>query len=142
MDFAGVTWRWHPCDEAQALDPLIAAKMGVEATPAYHGTAYVVFEELPLERYANGLPQLCFEVFRPLAEPDTAEGLVRAVTLIPPSGEFVYATQAIPVRGPTSRLSDARRRSSLSPWTLRLARGGEAAMTTEARSEGASPNVR
>ena len=34
-------------------------------------------------------------MFRPLADPDTAEGLVRAVTLIPASGEFAYATQAI-----------------------------------------------
>ena len=95
MDLAGVTWRWHPGDEAQEPDPLIAALMGADATPAYRGTAYVVFEELPLERYGNRLPQLSFEVFRPLAEPDTAEGLVRAVTLIPASGEFAYATQAI-----------------------------------------------
>ena len=95
MDLAGVTWRWHPGDETQEPDPLITALMGAGATPAYRGTAYFVFEELPLERYGNRLPQLSFEVFRPLAEPDVAEGLVRAVTLIPASGEFAYATQAI-----------------------------------------------
>jgi hypothetical protein len=95
MDLAGVTWRWHTGDETQEPDPLITALMGAGATPAYRGTAYVVFEELPLERYGNRLPQLSFEVFRPLAEPDTAEGLVWAVTLIPASGEFAYATQAI-----------------------------------------------
>jgi hypothetical protein len=44
--------------------------------------------------YGNRLPQLSFEVFRPLADPDTAEGLTRAVTMIPASGEFTYATQA------------------------------------------------
>ncbi|MCB1376245.1 MAG: host specificity protein, partial [Rhodobacteraceae bacterium] len=43
----------------------------------------------------NRLPQLSVEVFRPLADPDTAEGLTRAVTMIPASGEFTYATQAI-----------------------------------------------
>ncbi|WP_374292981.1 baseplate multidomain protein megatron [Paenirhodobacter enshiensis] len=95
MDLSGVTWRWYPGDEAQAADPFIAAKMGAANTPAYRGTAYVVFEELPLSSYGNRLPQLSCEVFRPLADPDTAEGLTRAVTLIPASGEFTYATQAI-----------------------------------------------
>ena len=95
MDMTGVTWRWYPGDEAQTADPFIAAKMGAANTPAYRGTAYVVFEELPLSSYGNRLPQLSFEVFRPLADSDTAEGLTRAVTLIPASGEFTYATQAI-----------------------------------------------
>ena len=85
MDLAGVTWRWHPGDETQEPDPLITALMGAGATPAYRGTAFVVFEELPLEHYGNRLPQLSFEVFRPLADSDVAEGLVRAVTLIPAS---------------------------------------------------------
>ena len=95
MDLAGVTWRWYPGDEAQDADPLIANTMGAEPTPAYRGTAYVVFEELALDRYGNRLPQLSFEVFRPIADPDTAEGCVEAVTLIPASGEFTYATQPI-----------------------------------------------
>ncbi|RBI83519.1 hypothetical protein DRV85_15820 [Rhodosalinus halophilus] len=95
LDTAGVTWRWYPGDEAQTADPFIAAKMGAANTPAYRGTAYVVFEELPLGNYGNRLPQLSFEVFRPLADPDTAEGLTRAVTMIPASGEFTYATTGI-----------------------------------------------
>jgi GTA TIM-barrel-like domain/Putative phage tail protein len=95
MDITGVTWRWYPGDEVQGADPFIKAKMGANRTPAYRGTAYVVFEELPLADYGNRLPQLSFEVFRPLADPDTAEGLVKAVTLIPASGEFAYATRAI-----------------------------------------------
>ena len=48
MDLTGVTWRWYPGDEAQSADPFIKAKMGAGKTPAYRGTAYVVFEELPL----------------------------------------------------------------------------------------------
>jgi predicted secreted protein len=95
MDLSGVTWRWYPGDEAQTADPFIAARMGAASTPAYRGTAYVVFEELALSTYGNRLPQLSFEVFRPLADADTAEGLTRAVTMIPASGEFTYATQAI-----------------------------------------------
>ncbi|GAA0306579.1 baseplate multidomain protein megatron [Rhodovulum strictum] len=95
LDMSGITMRWYPGDEAQAADPFITAKMGAANTPAYRGTAYVVFEELPLSDFGNRIPQLSFEVFRPLADPDTAEGLTRAVTMIPASGEFTYATQAI-----------------------------------------------
>ena len=73
----------------------IAAKMGAANTPAYRGTAYVVFEELPLERFGNRLPQLSFEVFRPILDGESAESLVRAVTLIPASGEFAYATDVV-----------------------------------------------
>jgi len=95
MDMTGVTWRWYPGDEAQTADPFISAKMGAANAPAYRGMAYVVFEELDLSPFGNRLPQISFEVFRPLADPDTAEGLVKAVTLIPASGEFTYATDAI-----------------------------------------------
>jgi hypothetical protein len=95
MDMSGVVWRWYPGSDTQGPDPLIAARMGAAVTPAYRGTAYVVFEDLALERYGNRLPQLSFEVFRPLAEADTAEGLVGAVTLIPASGEAAYATSLI-----------------------------------------------
>ena len=95
MDMEGVVWRWYPGNEAQQPDTFIASKMGADATPAYRGTAYVVFEELPLEKFGNRLPQLSFEVFRPIADPDTAEGMTKAVTVIPASGEFTYATQII-----------------------------------------------
>ena len=95
MDLSGVTWRWYPGSETQTANPFIAARMGAASTPAYRGTAYVVFEELALSSYGNRLPQLSFEVFRPLADPDTAEGLVKAVTMIPASGEFTYATEGI-----------------------------------------------
>ncbi|GLS79511.1 hypothetical protein GCM10007893_02850 [Paracoccus marinus] len=95
VDLSEATWRWYPGSEAQAPDPFIAAKMGVGNTPAYRGTAYVVFEELPLARFGNRLPQLSFEVFRPLDDADTAEGLVPAVTVIPASGEWSYATQIV-----------------------------------------------
>jgi hypothetical protein len=96
LDMTGVTWRWYPGDEVQTPDPFISAKMGLSGTPAYRGTAYVVLEELDLTPFGNRLPQISFEVFRPLADPDTAEGLVKAVTLIPASGEFAYAT--VPVK--------------------------------------------
>ncbi|SNR45089.1 baseplate multidomain protein megatron [Puniceibacterium sediminis] len=95
LDTAGISWRWYPGDEGQTADPFISAKMGAANTPAHRGTAYVVFEDLPLGNYGNRIPQLSFEVFRPLADPDTAEGLTQAITMIPASGEFAYATQGI-----------------------------------------------
>ena len=95
MDLTGVTWRWYPGDEVQAPDPFILAKMIAANSPAYRGTAYVVFEDLNLGAFRNRLPQISFEVFRPLPDSDTAEGLVKAVTMIPASGEFTYATAPV-----------------------------------------------
>jgi hypothetical protein len=95
MNLDGVTMRVHLGGEDQDADPFIAAKMGAASTPAYSGTAYVVFEELPLERFGNRLPQLSVEVFRPIVDGESAESLVRAVTLIPASGEFAYATDVV-----------------------------------------------
>ncbi len=95
MNLDGVTMRVHLGGEDQEPDPFIAAKTGVANTPAYRGTAYVVFEDLPLARFGNRLPQLSFEVFRPIVDGESAESLVRAVTLIPASGEFAYATDVV-----------------------------------------------
>jgi len=95
LDLSGVTWRFYKGNETQMPDPFIEARMGAGFAPAYRGTAYVMFEELPLEQFGNRIPQLSFEVFRPIVELDTAEGMVRAVTLIPGTGEFIYATEAI-----------------------------------------------
>lgn len=95
MDLTGVTWRLHRGTEVQGADPAIVDAMGEDATPAYRGTAYVVFDDLPVTEYGNRIPQITFEVFRPLADADVAEGLVPAVTLIPATGEFIYATEEV-----------------------------------------------
>jgi hypothetical protein len=55
------TIRTHVGDEAQPVDPLIAAAEG-GAAPAYRGRASVVFEDLPLGDYGNRIPNLTFEV--------------------------------------------------------------------------------
>ncbi|MBN9568972.1 MAG: glycoside hydrolase TIM-barrel-like domain-containing protein [Alphaproteobacteria bacterium] len=94
MNLEGVDWRWYAGDESQAPDPYIAARTGNE-TPGYRGTAYLVFEDILLERFGNRIPQLNVEVFRALDEADTAEGATKAVTIIPGTGEFVYATEKV-----------------------------------------------
>ncbi|WP_028714363.1 glycoside hydrolase TIM-barrel-like domain-containing protein [Paracoccus sp. J55] len=95
LDMSNITMRVYRGTESQEQDPLIAAIMGADATPAYRGTAYAVFEDLLLTDFGNRIPQITFEVFRPLTDSDTAEGLVKAVTLIPATGEFAYSTQIV-----------------------------------------------
>lgn len=52
--------RVYAGDETQVQDPLILAIEG--DAPAYRGVAYVVFENLQLARFNNGIPNLEFEV--------------------------------------------------------------------------------
>ncbi|HXG79706.1 MAG TPA: glycoside hydrolase/phage tail family protein [Methyloceanibacter sp.] len=85
---AKFTIRIYRGSEDQIADSLIAAKEGgLDRAPAYRGTAYAVFDDLPLARFGNRLPQFHFEVFRAV---DEFEPLVRAVTMIPAAGEFIY----------------------------------------------------
>ncbi|WP_269516052.1 baseplate multidomain protein megatron [Brevundimonas subvibrioides] len=92
MDQTGVAMRVYRGSEDQTPDPLIEAVEG--AAPAYRGTAYVVFEDLPLGPYGDRMPQLSFEVFR-RPEGDGLETMLEGVCLIPGAGEFVLATQAV-----------------------------------------------
>ncbi len=85
MDLSQVTWRLYRGTEDQQPDPLIAGVQGMDAAPAYRGLAYVVFERLPLERYGNRIPQLSFEVVRPV---DDVLSMLPGVCIIPGSGEF------------------------------------------------------
>jgi hypothetical protein len=55
-------FRLHTGDESQAVDPLIAAAEGIDATPAHRGLAYAVFEDLQLADYGNRIPSLSFEI--------------------------------------------------------------------------------
>ena len=89
LSLANITWRLHRGGEDQMPDPLIEALMG--DVPAWRGTACIVFEDLNITPFGNRIPQLSFEVFRTL---DAVEELVRAVTVIPGAGEFVYDTES------------------------------------------------
>ena len=98
LDLLGVTCRIYNGGEAQDPDPLIVAKEGAGNAPAYRGLAYVVFERLPLGHFGNRIPQLSFEVVRPVGQ---LEQQVRAVTLIPGATEFGYEpATVVQVMGP------------------------------------------
>jgi len=90
LDLSGLTVRAYTGDEIQTPDPLIVAKEG--DAPAYRGLAYVVFERLPLANFGNRIPQMSFEVLRPVGR---LEQMVRAVTLIPGATEFGYEPKTV-----------------------------------------------
>jgi hypothetical protein len=79
-------------DVDQAADPLIVAKQGAGQAPAYRGLAYVVFERLPVAQFGNRIPQLSFEILRPVGQ---LEQQIRAVTLIPGATEFGYEPSTV-----------------------------------------------
>ncbi len=104
MDLSGVTMRVHRGGAGQTPDPLIEAVEG--AAPAYRGTAYAVFEDLPLGPYGNRPPQLAFEVFRRArGTEERLEDRLEGVCLIPGAGEFVLATEAVTRRVGLTRTS-------------------------------------
>jgi len=92
VDQTTLTFRVYRGSEDQAADPLIIAKEGADFAPAYRGLAYVVFEMLPLTDFGNRIPQLTFEVVRPV---QGLANMIQAVNLIPGASEFVYAQGTI-----------------------------------------------
>lgn len=85
IDRNGVEIRVYRGTADQPVDPLIEAKQGQGNAPAYRGLAYVVFDHLPLAEYGNRLPQLQFEVLRPVG---TLVEQVHAACLIPGATEY------------------------------------------------------
>ncbi|NOZ33042.1 MAG: host specificity protein, partial [Alphaproteobacteria bacterium] len=97
----------------QMPDPKIEAVEGVGSSPAYRGTAYVVLEDLDLGPFGNRVPQFSFEVMRPEQEDGVtvatgpANG-IRAVALIPGTGEYGLATSPVyfePVPGQSTAVN-------------------------------------
>ncbi|MEQ9315140.1 MAG: glycoside hydrolase TIM-barrel-like domain-containing protein, partial [Henriciella sp.] len=95
LDLSALNWRLYKGDEAQLPDPLIEAIEGAGNAPAYRGTAYIVFEDLPLDAFGNRLPQLSFEVVRAGVASEGLRSVVQGVNIIPASGEFVYGTSVV-----------------------------------------------
>lgn len=92
LDLSRLTYRLYTGSETQAPDSLIQARLGAGAAPAFRGTSYVVFQDLALADFGNRIPQLSFEVYRPV---ESFAQDIRGVVLIPGSGEFVYATTPV-----------------------------------------------
>ncbi|HWL57411.1 MAG TPA: glycoside hydrolase/phage tail family protein [Paracoccus sp. (in: a-proteobacteria)] len=80
--------------EEQLPDPAIVAEEGEDA-PAYRGLAYVVLENLALDRWGNRVPQLTFEVTRRASSGRGLSRQVKAVAMIPGTGEYSLATTPV-----------------------------------------------
>lgn len=54
--------RFYPGTETQDRDPLIEAVEGTDATPAYRGQCYIVFDNLQLADFGNRIPNITVEL--------------------------------------------------------------------------------
>jgi hypothetical protein len=61
----GKNMRIYEGTETQTPDPRMEAwcedRYGADSCPAYRGSAYIVFEEIPLEKFGNRIPQISVE---------------------------------------------------------------------------------
>ena len=114
VDLTLLNVRVYTGDETQTADPLIIAKEGL--APAYRGMAYVVFELMPLANFGNRIPQLNFEVVRPISG---LGAMIQAVDLIPGASEFAYSPLAFTSSlGAGSSVSENRHQlQRVSDWT-------------------------
>lgn len=55
-------FRSHDGASGQAVDPLIAAAVGLDQAPAFGEIAYALFEDLQLADFGNRIPSLTFEI--------------------------------------------------------------------------------
>lgn len=58
----GLNWRFYGGDETQLPDALIEATVGVDEAPAHRGLCYIVFEDVPLDRFGGRIPQVTVEL--------------------------------------------------------------------------------
>ncbi|MCQ8184245.1 baseplate multidomain protein megatron [Parvularcula maris] len=95
ISLADIDYRLYHGTEEQQPDDLITLTEGT--APAYKGIAYIVFERLDLAPFGNRVPQLNFEVVCPLETDDPAsmENAIRAVTIIPGSGEGALSQEPL-----------------------------------------------
>jgi hypothetical protein len=93
INLGAYKFRLYLGTEEQMPDPLIIANIGEQA-PAFRGLSYIIFEDLPLADFDNSIPNFSFEVIRKANIPinPSVEDLVKSMTMIPGSGEFVYDT--------------------------------------------------
>jgi len=120
IDLERFTTRLYQGTEDQEPDSLIVAKEGADNAPAYRGLAYIVFERLPLADFGNRLPQLSFEVVKPVA--GGAADKVTGLVIIPGATEFGYDTTCVTRNAGAGQTAseNAHISSERSDWSLSL----------------------
>lgn len=94
LDLSKHDWEFYPGGPNQLPDDYIESIEGVGNTPAYRGLCYIVFKDMDLSSFGDRMPNISAELTRPVPQSDplALENTLRAVTLIPASGEFAYGT--------------------------------------------------
>lgn len=87
LDSAGLHMSLYKGTPSQMPDPLILRDKGEAQTPAFRGLGYLVLRDFDVTRFGNRVPQLSFEVFRPIAR---KRAPYQAVCLLPGATEFGY----------------------------------------------------
>ncbi|WBC28296.1 tail protein [Desulfofustis phage LS06-2018-MD02] len=92
IDLSQYTYRIYKGTETQTPDSYIEQKEGEGNVPAYRGLAYVVFEDIQINKFGNRIPQMTFEVTRRVtrSDNDAVGDLVTGICLIPGTIEFGY----------------------------------------------------
>lgn len=80
--------RVYTGSESQVADSLLESYLGAGNVPAHRGLAYVVFENLQLEKFGNRIPNFSFEVI--------TSGAVTQPTYTHISDQFVYSMMPHP----------------------------------------------
>ena len=119
IDLTTLTMRVYTGSETQTADPLIVAKEGADYAPAYRGLAYAVFELMPIADFGNRIPQVTFEVIKPVAG---LAQMVKAINLIPGAGEFVYSMASVTTQASDGVSVNANRHqfAAGSDWTASM----------------------
>ena len=62
VQLPGLVWRFYPGSDTQLPDPLIEAAVGAADAPAHRDCCYIVFENMPLDRFGGRIPQVTVEL--------------------------------------------------------------------------------
>lgn len=85
----GLSWRFYSGSETQLPDALIEATEGAGNAPAYRGLAYIVFEDVPIEKFGRRMPQVSVEVAA-----DSTRSFPQVSSTPPPVIEFASSPSA------------------------------------------------
>lgn len=97
LDLEGYTYRIYKGTQSQSPDSLMEQKDGSGNIPGYRGLAYIVFEDMQINKFGNRIPQLSFEVTRRItrSDDDAVHDLITGIDLIPGTTEFGYDPNVI-----------------------------------------------
>ena len=97
IDLSEYTYRIYQGTETQNPDSLIETKEGAGNVPGYRGLAYIIFEDMLTNKFGNRIPQMQFEVTRPIrrSDSDAVGDIITGIDLIPGTTEFGYDPEVV-----------------------------------------------